>query len=368
MNSAPRLLVLGGILFLVLGTPLACYGFSILLPPVDPNTTLPQLTAAIIGLIFGLPLALWGMLTMMQVRRFKAQTAEESKSNDTRPPVVYLRSFKDDQKASMVTPMGGLTAIFPTYVTEEEQIATAINRIGPFLAIGQPGEPILDLRDIQNNASLTDKQKKRAETLRRLRLATQMGPLIFLMPRDKVLPDLGAARAYVGDDEWQDKVKDLLSQAQLVVLRAGETDNLLWEVETVARNVKPEKIIFLLPFSNKKSYYNFRQKVSPIFPKPFPERYRTSLGMIFGSVKGILYFAPDWTPRIVTLGNPFFLFDSFFMPVVPRLHAALQPVYAQVGMQYKENRINLWVVIINIVGCLLALLFLLPQYLQSSAP
>jgi hypothetical protein len=352
MNSAPRLLVIGGFLLLLLGGPLACYGFSILLSPDDPNTTVLQLQAAIVGLVLGLPLAFWGMLTMMQVRRFNAKTADEIKRQDLRPPVIYLRSFKDDQKGSMVTPMGGLTVIFPSYVTEEEQIATAINKIGPFLAIGQPGEPILDLRDIQNNASLTDKQKKRAEIWRRLKLAAQMGPLVFLMPRDKVLPDLGAARAYVGDDEWQNTVKDLLSQAQLVVLRAGETDNLLWEVETVARAVKPEKIIFLLPFKNERSYNVFRQKVSAFFPKPLPERYKTTFGMLFGSVKAILYFAPDWTPKIVAIGNPFPLMESFFMPVVPRLHAALQPVYAQLGIPYKENRINPWIVLISIIACL----------------
>ncbi len=345
---------------------MASNGFGSFQSPIPPDTTIQDLIWSLIQLILGLPLALWGMLTLMQVRRFKAKSADEVKQQDLRPPVIYLRSFKDDQKASMVTPMGGLTVIFPSYVTEEEQIATAINKIGPFLAIGQPGEPLLDLRDIHNNTGLSGAQKKRAETWRRLKLALQMSPLIFLMPQDKVLPDLGAARTYVGDHEWQDKVKDLLSQAQLIVLRAGETDNLLWEVETVARTVKPERIIFLLPFKNQKSYNVFRQKVSAFFPKLFPERYKTTFGMIFGSVKAILYFAPDWTPRIVAVGNPFPLMESFFMPVVPRLHAALQPVYAQLGIPYKENRINPWIVTVNLVACIVVSLvsYILPFFLS----
>jgi hypothetical protein len=180
-----------------------------------------------------------------------------------------------------------------------------------------------------------------------------MGPLIFLVPEDKVLPDLGAARAYVGDHEWRDKVTDLLSQAQLVVLRAGETDSLLWEVETVARTLRPEKILFLLPFNNRKGYDVFRSKVSAFFPKPFPEKYQPTAGMWFGSVKAILYFEPDWTPKIVALGNPIFLYDSYFMPVVPRLHAALQAVYAQLGLPYKRNRLNPWAIFVTILGCLI---------------
>ena len=345
---------------------MACYGVGTFQPPYT-ETTLQQFAGGAILAIVGLPLAFWGMLTLMQVRRFKAKSADEIKQQDPRPPVVYLRSFKDDQKASMVTPMGGLasTAIFPTYVTEEEQIATALSRIGPVIAIGQPGEPMLDLRDLHNNPQLTDAQRRRAASFRKLKLGMQMGPLIFLMPQDKVLPDLGAARAYVGDHEWQDKVIDLLSQAQLVVLRAGETDSLLWEVQTVARSVSPEKILFLLPFTNRKSYEVFRSKVSAFFPKPLPEKYRGTLGMWFGSVKAILYFQPDWTPKIVAIGNPFPLFDSYFMPVVPRLHAALQAVYAQLGIKYKENRINPWVIIVNVLGCLLFLIvFTLPLLYQ----
>lgn len=367
MNSAPRLLVIGGILLLVFGVPLAWFGVGALQPPY---TNLQEPLMGAMEAIVGLPLAFWGMSTMMQMRRFKAKSADEIKQQDTRPPVIYLRSFKDDQKGSTVTLMGGLaaTAIFPSYVTEEEQIATAINQIGPFLAIGQPGEPILDMRDIHNNTGLTEAQKKRAERIQWLKLALRMGPLIFLMPRDKVLPDLGAARMYVGDHEWQDKVKGLLSAAQLVVLRAGETDNLLWEVETVARSVAPERIVFLLPFSSQKSYDVFRQKVSQFFPKPFPEKYRPRF-MKYGSVKGVLYFERDWTPKIVILRDLFFAFDSFFMPVVPRLHAALQPVYAQLNLPYKKNQVNPWIITVNIVGCLLVVLcILVSTALPSSQP
>jgi hypothetical protein len=156
---------------------------------------------------------------------------------------------------------------------------------------------------------------------------------------------------------WQDKVKELLSQAQLVVLRAGETDNLLWEVQTVASAVRPEKIVFLLPFPNQKKYDIFREKTARLFPKPFPEKYKRNLWMQTGSIKALLYFEPDWTPRMIALKNPFYLFQSFFRPLVPILQYAFQPVYQQLGLRYRKPHLNLWTLGVPLLGIVLALLF-----------
>jgi hypothetical protein len=52
-----------------------------------------------------------------------------------------------------------------TTLTEEEQLAMVMNEIGPFIAIGRPGEQ---------------------------------------------WPELGAARMYVGDDEWQATINNLI--------------------------------------------------------------------------------------------------------------------------------------------------------------
>lgn len=81
----------------------------------------------------------------------------------------------------------GRAAVVLGMQTEEEQLAEVMDQVGPFLAVGKPGES---------------------------------------------LPEVGAARIYVGDDEWQHRVSELMSQARLVVLRAGETANLWWEVKT----------------------------------------------------------------------------------------------------------------------------------------
>jgi hypothetical protein len=339
------ILSISGWLLLIIGIYMFLYGSG----TMEVNF-LPGMAGLSIGLLF----SLWGMLSLMHRRRFEAKLAQEVVQEDKRAPVIYLRSFKDDQAASMVTIMGGGVR-FISYVTEEEQLAEAMNKIGPFLAIGQPGEPILDLRDVRRNPNRTQAQKKRAETLAWLKLVLSIGPTALLLPRDEVVPDLGAARMYVGDDVWQDKVKELLSQAQLVVLRAGETDNLLWEVQTVAGAVRPERIVFLLPFPNQKKYEVFREMTAHLFPKPFPEKYKKNFWMQTGSIKALLYFEPDWTPRMIALKNPFYLFQSFFRPLVPILQYAVKPIYQQLGLRYHKPRLNLWTLGIPLFGIVLAL-------------
>src|SRR5688572_16943476 len=241
------MLLINGSLLLLVGIPMF----------LSASATIEQnFLAGMVWLSVGLTLSLWGMLSLMHRRRFRAKLAHEVVQVDQRAPVVYLRSFKDDQVASMVTIMGGGIR-FMSYVTEEEQLAEAMNKVGPFLAIGQPGEPILDLRDLRRNPNRTEAQKKRAKALAWLKLVLNIGPAALWVPREEIVPDLGAARMYVSDDAWQDRVKELLSQAQLVVLRAGETDNLLWEIQTVASTVRPERIVFLLPFPNQKKYNIF---------------------------------------------------------------------------------------------------------------
>ena len=345
----PRLILLiNGWLLLLIGIPLFLYGGG----AMEQN-----FFAGMSWLLVGLTLSIWGMLSLMHRRRFQAKLAHEVVQQDQRPPVVYLRSFKDDGVASMVTMMGGGVR-FISYVTEEEQLAEAMNKIGPFLAIGQPGEPILDLRDIRRNPNRTEAQKKRAEAVAWLKLVLNIGPAALWVPREEIVPDLGAARMYVSDDAWQDKVKELLSQAQLVVLRAGETDNLLWEVQTVAGTVRPERIVFLLPFPNQKKYDIFREKTAHLFSKSFPAKYKTNLWMQTGSIKALLYFEPDWTPHMTVLKNPFYLFQSFFRPLVPILQYAFKPIYQQLGLRYGKPHLNFWTIGIPLFGTVLVLLLL----------
>jgi hypothetical protein len=186
--------------------------------------------------------SLWG-------RKIFKKPANKVLSEDKRPPVVYLRSFKDDEKAA--TPiMEESQSPVPIFFTEEEYLVDALNDFGPCVAIGQPGEK---------------------------------------------LPALGAARMYLDDDKWQDKVRELLASSSLVVLRAGDTPNFFWEVEQSAKFVKPKNIIILIP---KIRYDLFRTRANPYFPKPLPEDIGDGKTGI-KSLYGYIYFDEDWTSHFI---------------------------------------------------------------------
>jgi len=136
-------------------------------------------------------------------RQYGAIDADEAMRRDPRPPVLYLRSFADDGEALFGEPSKWLRrgANLAAPVNAEQEIADILDAIGPVVAIGKPGEP---------------------------------------------LPELGAARLYVADDQWQAKVGELMRKARLVVLRVGSTPGLLWEIEQALERLPRQRVVFAL--------------------------------------------------------------------------------------------------------------------------
>jgi hypothetical protein len=208
-------------------------------------------------------------------RKLKAKGASELTVRDTRAPVLYLRSFADDKKAGRVV-MGG---------TEEEQLAMVMNEIGPFITIGPPEEE---------------------------------------------LSESGAARMYVDAGQWQERVNDLITKAQLAVIRIGETEGLWWEIQLVLSKVKPERIIFLIP-RDRKLYERFRQKANLFLPHQLPE-FNAGI-LTFGLLKAILYFERDWTPHIAKL----YYYADFRFMMAGALRTAIRPVLEQLQIEPRDR-------------------------------
>ena len=137
-------------------------------------------------------------------RRHEASSAAQAMADDPRPPVLYLRSFQDDGR--MLVNDFGLpwlqrvaVAFKPT--SAEEELAATLERIGPVVAIGKPGEP---------------------------------------------LPELGAARLYVGHDVWQAEVSALMRRAALVVVRIGASPGVLWEIGQALECLPRQRLVLVL--------------------------------------------------------------------------------------------------------------------------
>lgn len=197
---------------------------------------------------------------------------------DPRPPVVYLRSFRDDEHVQ------DKTSIFLSRNPSDERVLVdALAHAGPVVAIGCPGE----------------------------RLAR-----------------LGAARMYVGDDEWQNVMGSILKRARLVILRAGFTAGFWWEVKRVSECVPPERVLIYLHgwidpdgVGREATWQDFRTTAEGVLPCRLPES---------GGGASFLSFGPGWTPRPITV------------PFDPLMHAwnqaglvvrALKPVLEPLGIQ-----------------------------------
>ncbi len=159
--------------------------------------------------------------------KYDVVSAEQLLARDPRPPVVYLRSFEADSEL-VLRPAGFwnrvATVFFDYMVTfsPEQELAEILNRVGPVIAIGKPGEP---------------------------------------------LPELGAARLYVGDADWKAKVTDMIARSRLVIIRAGSTPNLQWEIEQTMTRVPRRQILFVSLGDAKKTApfdQYFEQRFGPV--------------------------------------------------------------------------------------------------------
>jgi hypothetical protein len=174
-------------------------------------------------------------------RRLKAKPAESILERDKRSPVVYLRPFETDKhRASRLVSM-----------TYEQVLARAFRKVGPFVTVGDPTER---------------------------------------------LPKLGAARTYVDDADWRGAVADLTARAGVIVLQAGESEGLAWEIEHVVRLDRAERVLIALAVRGSRrqptkqaSYEAFRRTAGALFPRPLPDT--------IGKTR-FLFFEADWTPRL----------------------------------------------------------------------
>jgi hypothetical protein len=73
------------------------------------------------------------------------------------------------------------------------------------------------------------------------------GPLIGVGKPDEELPQIGASRAYLTDEEWQPGVLRWLDQSLLIVMIAGATEWITWELHRIVEMGRSERLFILMP-------------------------------------------------------------------------------------------------------------------------
>jgi hypothetical protein len=215
-----------------------------------------------------------GSALIIRVRKRRATNAEELMRRDQRPPVLYLRFFADDGADVHVRTgwaQGHLQG------TVEEQLALAMRAVGPFVAIGQPGE---------------------------------------------ALPELGAARLYVAHNAWQAMVLALAERARLVVFRVGTTPGFWWEVEQMLTRLPPERVLVFFPDGTQALYPKFRATAEARFKRPLPAELGTARFIHFDAAAAPSLIVPK-RPALNRLGRS---------AIEATYFEALRPVFARLGV------------------------------------
>jgi hypothetical protein len=162
-------------------------------------------------IIEGLQLVYWLILGWALVawleQRVRSKDLVEKLGEDSRLPILYLREFGNDNQPVTRIPKAHSTVqqdLQNRWVTLEGYLANEVDkRLGPLVALGDP----LD-----------------------------------------TLAPLGAARAYVKDEEWEKVFVSVSELAQAVIMEPGATDSLQWELESIlARSMHRKFFVVTLP-------------------------------------------------------------------------------------------------------------------------
>jgi hypothetical protein len=166
---------------------------------------------------------------------------------DTREPVLYLRAFYEESVPNV---------IYYDKAGTDETLAKVFKNVGPLVAVGKP----------------SNKQQP-----------------------------LGAIRVYFNDEVWQENVKTLMSMSKLVVIQAGCSPGLEWEIATAIKYLKPQQLLFtflswqeLEKASRQSKFIEFATQLKLVsnfdLPKQIDDAY-------------FLYFDREWNPHFAWLSR-----------------------------------------------------------------
>ena len=206
-------------------------------------------------------------------------------ADENAPAIIYLRSFKDDKLTAKE-----VDSFLRPGVSEEEALVSVLDDIAPVLGVGRPNE--------------------------------------------KYLPD-GASCIVITDAQWREKVAELAQKAELVALRLGSTDGVLWELQYCLENLDLEKLLLILPNSRSASRPDdildvLRQQGINLEGIYTGKRGRK------GSIWGVLYFDGNNQPVCRSLQMPRWL--PSLTPLEDKMRNALSGILARFGIKTQKRK------------------------------
>jgi len=228
------------------------------------------ITGPAVGAVFIIPIWLY-----LQGQRHFVERGEAVVAHDPRPPVVYLRSFSAESSIG----------------EEEEAIADLLQAIGPFVAIGNPGDR---------------------------------------------LPPLGATRFYDPGADWRQFVSNLVKQSRFVLALAGSTPGLGWELQLCRSVLQPGRLIVLVP-ADEQAYGAFC-KVAAAAGLQLPAFPSDRSSFTSGKIAGLVGFDGEWRGRMVN-GHYQVLDPVWWRDItLARLRKPFEEVLSQRGIELPKEK------------------------------
>jgi hypothetical protein len=205
-----------------------------------------------------------------------------------------------------------------TLTSAEQELAFILNRIGPVIAIGKPGES---------------------------------------------LPELGAARMYVEHDAWQRTVLEKLDQSALAIVRVGASPGVLWELDQVMSRPRSKLWILTLGAPDAvaagvreiEARLGERLDIIPppkYFLQPVLEFMSPNPHQVIGVLVGF-----DEAGRPQSHAIPAFTFGfkdmartSMMRPFAGPLRVASRPLFSWQGREWRDPPNRLVAVVLAVIG------------------
>ena len=185
-----------------------CMGVALFIALNQPGQTFWTLAALIIGfamVLSGAVFMQWVVhITSRIARRFMRRSLEEAQALDTRAPVLFLRSFLDDQ-----------VALNARRFRLEQWLFDAASR-----------------RTNLDHIVMTE--------------GSALGPTVALGDPSDRTPPYGAARGYFDHSDWQDAVARLCDDSRAIIMTLDGTEGVAWEVEHLRTRRHAAKTLYLL--------------------------------------------------------------------------------------------------------------------------
>ena len=304
---------------LLLAGPLGVAVLLGLLGLVFPSLNDLGLVAALLGFVVapsGFLLSLFLAFKLIyRGKQYSARGKAAKAEADARQPVLYFRPFVMDEVVSRLFRQALGRGVWPWFFSVEEQLADALEPIGPLVAIGKPGEQ---------------------------------------------LPTPGAVREYFDATTWQKAVQRWLSIARIIILRPGISEGLWWELKEAVAAKTAERLLILMLKMKQAEYLRFSQVLGDRLGIRLPDVYEVRR---WRRVSGFFEFNAAWQAHFLPLKAPFMRTEPY-RPLMAAFNHTLQPLFTRFGVTWLPSSVSKFK-LIAIGLSLISLILFVAWYLTS---